>query len=414
VYLGWTEVEDFEAFDLRLLDILASHAAVVLDRIEQIEALRKSEEQFRGLFQEAPIGIACVDLEGYVTETNPAFQNLLGLGAEDLRGRHIERFTHEDDIEKTRSHFDDLVSGARSSYTVEKRYRRPDGEVLWGRVTTSLLRQDGDMQVIGMVENINDQKQREAELREAKDEAERMNQLKSAFLANMSHEIRTPLTSILGFAEMIGEETSQLTERFDAPELDSLGEFARLIEKSGRRLMDTLTGILNLSKLEAEEMDLTVEPVDLAGEAEEIAEELWPRAKQGGIELRVDTEGPAWARADESGVGIVLRNLLSNAIKYTGESGQVWVRAYPEEDTAVLEVEDTGIGMDSETIEDLFEPFRQESQGMSREYEGTGLGLTITNQVVEKMKGTIEIDTEKDAGTRFTVRLPVGRDDSEE
>ena len=112
-----------------------------------------------------------------------------------------------------------------------------------------------------------------------------------------------------------------------------------------------------------------------------------------------------WALADEGGVQIVLQNLLSNAIKYT-EEGEVVVRAYQDEEAAVLEVEDTGIGMEPEVAEGLFEPFRQASEGMSREYEGTGIGLTIMRKAIGQMDGSIEVTTEKGEGSRFTVRLP--------
>ncbi|MFB6248456.1 MAG: sensor histidine kinase, partial [Salinibacter sp.] len=116
--------------------------------------------------------------------------------------------------------------------------------------------------------------------------------------------------------------------------------------------------------------------------------------------------GPAAAEADEGGVQIVLRNLLSNAIKYTGEGGTVRVRSLQDEGRAVLEVEDTGIGMDPEAAERLFEPFRQASEGFGREYEGAGVGLAVTSEAVAQMDGSIEVETEKGEGTRFTVFLP--------
>ena len=117
------------------------------------------------------------------------------------------------------------------------------------------------------------------------------------------------------------------------------------------------------------------------------------------------------ALADEGGVQVVLRNLVSNAIKYTEAGGEARIRAYEEqeggsENAAVLEVEDTGIGMDPEGVEVLFDSFRQESEGLSREYEGTGLGLAVTRKIVEQMDGVIDVETEKGTGSRFAVRLP--------
>jgi signal transduction histidine kinase len=152
-------------------------------------------------------------------------------------------------------------------------------------------------------------------------------------------------------------------------------------------------------------MELSSEAVGLATEAERTAEELRPEAKGKGIDLRLETEEVS-ARADEGGVQIVLRNLLSNAIKYTEKEGTVWVRTHREGGQAVLEVEDSGIGMEPEVAEDLFEPFRQASEGFNREYEGTGVGLAVTREATEQMGGTIEVETEEGEGSRFTARFP--------
>jgi PAS domain S-box-containing protein len=247
----------------------------------------------------------------------------------------------------------------------------------------------------------------EQELVGAKETAEEMSRLKSAFLANISHEIRTPLTSILGFAEAIGREVGG-ARQVEEVDLSSLARFSSLIEQSGQRLMDTLTGVLNLSKLQAGEMDFSLESVDLATEARETAEEFVPQARDAGVDLSTQVPDDAVrARADQGGLQVVLRNLLSNAIKYTDEGGQVWVRVRPDaERTAVLEVEDTGIGMDPDTADVLFEAFKQASEGIGRNYEGTGLGLTVTKEVLGQMGGSIELETEEGEGSRFTVRLP--------
>jgi PAS domain S-box-containing protein len=266
-----------------------------------------------------------------------------------------------------------------------------------------------------------DRLEREEALLAAKEEAEKANRMKSSFLANMSHEIRTPLTSIIGFAETAGTEASKL----ELPESNPLPKYTELIERGGKRLLDTLEGVLNLSKLEAGRMEIDEGPVSLATEAQQAAEELRPEAEEKQIDLRLQTEG-VWAVADGGGVQIVLRNLLSNAIKYTEKGGCIWVRTYREKDAArsenaaqsenaaVLEVEDTGIGMEPEVAERLFEPFRQASEGFGREYEGTGVGLAVTKKAAEQMGGSIEVETEKGEGSRFTVRLPKARGDEDD
>ncbi len=268
----------------------------------------------------------------------------------------------------------------------------------WDADTVMLLRVLTDA-----ISNALQRKMSEKEMLAAKEEAEDANRMKSVFLANMSHEIRTPLTSIIGFAEAIGDE---LGDGVSGP----LPRFARLIEKSGKRLLQTLDGVLNLSKLEAGEMELTIEPVNLTAQAAEATDQFAPQAQNSGLHLHADLdETPVWARADEGAVQIVIRNLISNAIKYTNEGGEVEVRVRDAGEAVVLAVEDTGIGMDPEQVADLFEAFRQASEGLGREYEGTGLGLAVCKQAIDRMDGTIDVETEKGVGTLFIVRLPKAR-----
>ncbi|WP_251965112.1 ATP-binding protein [Salinibacter ruber] len=268
-------------------------------------------------------------------------------------------------------------------------------EVLGSYATATLDRLDREKALRAAKEEA-ERARTEAEV--ARDQAEEAARLKSAFLANMSHEIRTPLTSIIGFAEALGDEVGDGN--------GNTGRFAGLIERSGRRLLDTLDGVLNLSKLEAGQMGLETEPVDLVTKARRAAEELRPQATEKGLGLTVEIGRPeVWARADAGSVQIVLQNLVSNAIKYTEEGG-VHVRVFRENGWAVLEVEDTGIGMDPALADDLFKPFRQASEGLGRAYEGSGVGLAVTQKATEEMGGQVDVETETGAGSCFTVRLP--------
>jgi len=270
--------------------------------------------------------------------------------------------------------------------------------VRWIRAAVFVEEENGERRLRGLAQDVTREKEREQRLIEAKREAEAANRIKSTFLANMSHEIRTPLTSVIGFAEAIGEEADGEDGR--------TAQFAAMIEKGGRRLLETLDAVLQFSKLEAEKMALSFERVDLVEEAQETIEGFRAMARQAHVEVTIEAEAPVWAKADEGGLQIVLRNLVSNAIKYSAAGSGVWVRAWTAEKGAYLEVEDTGVGMDPDRVEDLLRPFQQESEGVARKYEGTGLGLALTKRVAEEMEGDIDVETEKGVGTTVTVRLP--------
>ncbi len=368
--------------------------------IEAKEEAEEAEALFETIFENVPVMVQIIDLESGDQRVNDHLEEVLGWTSEELQehANIVELFY---DTPEQQRRVLNIVREPPEGW-VELQPRTKDGDTIYTLWTVTSLPNNQRL-TIGL--DITDRKQREQALEVAKEEAEEASRLKSAMLANMSHEIRTPLTSILGFAEAIGEEV-------DSDEAAPVVRFARLIEKSGRRLMETLDGVLNLSKLEAGEMDLAAEDLDVARVAAEIIEQLEPQAAEAEVELEMESSGAVWVRADEGGLQIVLRNLLSNAIKYTGEGGHVWLRTYDDDQAAVLEVEDTGVGMDPTKVDELFKPFRQGSEGASREYEGTGLGLAVTKQIVEEMGGTIEVETEKGGGTSFTVRLSTNPDAS--
>jgi signal transduction histidine kinase len=223
-----------------------------------------------------------------------------------------------------------------------------------------------------------------------------MNRLKSVFLANMSHEIRTPLTSILGFADVLDEEVEGEAERV-----------VEMIRQSGRRLRETLTSVLELARLEREAPEVGTERCDLVERVEDTLELMRPQIKNNELALEVCVpSAPLTLQADPKVLHRVLTNLVSNAIKFT-EEGKIRVAVEQRGEEAVLTVADTGIGISDEFLDQIFDEFRQESEGLTRAHDGSGLGLTITQRLVEMMGGSIEAESTKGEGSTFTVRLPL-------
>ena len=257
---------------------------------------------------------------------------------------------------------------------------------------------------------------------EAKQRAESAARLKSSMLANMSHEIRTPLTSIIGFAEVLELECEPPRQQ----------RFASLIRQSSTRLHHTLDSMLQLSKLEADQVALSPAPVNVLDVVQTVQVEQQPRAKQAGVTLQTDVPSSLCTQTDENVLQRVLTNLVSNAVKFTLEGGQVTLRAgtvsatddqsalandassvegtMPVEDgdpdRIWIAVEDTGIGMSEAFQAKMFKAFEQESTGPTRSHEGSGLGLAIVKQLVDRLGGTLAIDSQKDQGTTVCVTLP--------
>ncbi|MFB6098793.1 MAG: PAS domain S-box protein [Salinibacter sp.] len=372
----------------------------ITDRKEREQELRRKERRYQAIFEDPNILVGRLTPAGTLLEANQTALEYVDASLSEVTGRPFwETPWWEEEMQPSiRRNIERAASGEYVNYEADLTTPEGNPYSIAGVIRPVTNRSGEVVSLVVSARDITQRKRRARELLAAKEEAETANRMKSAFLANMSHEIRTPLTSIIGFAEAIGDEV-------DADADEPIPKFASLIEDSGRHLLDTLNAVLTLSKLEAGEMELTTETVDLAAQAEEIAEQLRPQAAEAGIELNAHTPS-APAQADEAGLQVALRNLLSNAIQYTGEDGRIWVRTRQADGASVVEIDDTGIGMTPEQVPLLFEPFSQASEGMSREYEGIGLGLAVTKRMIRQMDGEIEVDTEEGAGTRFTVRLP--------
>ena len=366
----------------------------ITERQQAEQKLRAAEVQFRSLVEQSLVGIYIIQ-DGRIAYVNPALAEIVGYPLDELIGADaIALFIHEDDRamvhRKIRQRDEGEIEMARYTFRV----RRKDGTVVHVEVHGARTEHDGHPAIIGTMVDITERKQYEQELVAAKEQAEEMNRLKSAFLANMSHEIRTPLTSIIGFADLIGA----------SPE--SAGEFAGLIQRSGKRLLWTLNSVLDLAQLEAGALELSTERVDLRAEVQHVLEQFQPQAQQKGIALRLDSpDAVVYGVVDRAAFSRAVTNLVSNAVKFT-DDGHVTAALHSVDAVVELRVIDTGIGIGADFLEKVFDEFRQESSGAARTHEGSGLGLTITRRLIELMDGTIAVDSTRGEGTTFTVRLP--------
>jgi len=276
-----------------------------------------------------------------------------------------------------------------------------------------------EMQVLELLDSedrLESQGSRLVELTEimarARDEAQKASKIKSEFLANMSHELRSPLNAIIGFAEIMKDEM------FGALGRSEYKEYAVDIHLSGTHLLDVINDILDLSKIEAGKLELIENNVDIWDVVEMAVRLSTPRADKGKITLKnnIPKNLPGLI-ADERKLKQIFINLVSNAIKFTPEGGEVSIEAEMHSSgSLVLSVVDTGIGIAEENIPRAMAPFGQIDGSLDRKYEGTGLGLPLTNALIDLHQGTLSIESIVDKGTRVIITLPSSRivDDPEE
>lgn len=390
------ECREPEPEDWKILRKVTHLASIVIEWKRAEVALEESEHLFRTLAEESLLGIYLVQ-DGHFEYVNPRFCEISGYSYDELiDARGLEEVIHPDDYQALEEDLRRRQDGEESG-DLHHRFRlvTKDEEIRHVEVFGSPVSYLGKTAIFGTLLDVTERKEQEEELIAAKEEAEEMHRLKSAFLANMSHEIRTPLTSILGFSEILADEVPEEGE-----------EFVGLIRQSGERLYETLNSVLDLSELEAGAMTASNGAIDVSDRVETTVDMLLPQALQKDIQLKARTpEDEVEAYLDGASIDRIVTNLVHNAIKFT-EEGSVTVGVEETEWEVVLSVEDTGVGMSEEFLPNLFEAFHQESTGLTRSYKGAGLGLTITQRLVDLLDGEIDVTSEKGEGTTFTVRLP--------
>ncbi|WP_165868975.1 MULTISPECIES: PhnD/SsuA/transferrin family substrate-binding protein [Methanohalophilus] len=265
-----------------------------------------------------------------------------------------------------------------------------------------LEKSNGNLVIVGVLYNMTERKNIEEALNHAKMAAEQANRSKSEFLANMSHELRTPLNSVIGFSDILLEEV-----RGDLN--DPQKKYVSNIAKSGKHLLNLINDILDLSKVEAGKMELECEAFSLTEASKEVMELVMPLGNKKSLSLSVEHNYSEEICADKGKFKQILYNLLSNAIKFTPEGGRVRLLSHVENDVLQVSVSDTGVGISEKAQDTLFDAFTQEDTSSSRNYEGTGLGLSLVKKFVNMHGGDVWVTSKKGEGSTFTFTIPLSQ-----
>ncbi|MFC1628498.1 PAS domain-containing sensor histidine kinase [Gemmatimonadota bacterium] len=376
--------------------------------------LRESEERFRSLFESSRDAVMVVSEEGFIDCNEVALEMFGYASQEEFCALHpgdtspTEQPNGRDSTELASEYITEAFNEQGKLF--EWLHRRKDGTSFSAEVLLSPTEQEGKLVHQAVVRDISERKIMEVEIREAKVAAESANQAKSEFLANMSHELRTPLNSIIGFSEMLEDETfGELNDKQTRHVGNVLG--------AGRHLLALINDILDLSKVEAGKMELDASDVDCVKLLENSLILIQEKTSRHGTSLDLhvsETLSGLQIMADERKLRQIMFNLLSNASKFTPDGGSITIAAELEGDELVVSVADSGIGIAPENLDRIFGEFEQIDTSYTKEVEGTGLGLSLTKRLVELHNGRIWVQSEGvDKGSTFTFAIPIHQEERE-
>ncbi|ANU07113.1 ATP-binding protein [Paraurantiacibacter namhicola] len=378
-------------------------AAVLSHQRLTMERLAEREAALRLLTDHATDAVIRIDRERRITFASPAFAALLGADPAEAIGRPLLDYVHPDG----RADFDAFMAAQaeRTHGPATLTFRRAlagtscDPEFV--EISCSALgvadgAEDGD--IVACARDVTRRVRLESQLEDARAAAENGARSKSEFLANMSHEIRTPMNGVLGFAQLLVEA--------DLPARSH--RHAELIVESGQSMMALLNDILDISKIEAGQVQIKPEVLPLAEMVETCCRMHGPTAEAKGLDLSctIEEDLPDLVMADPLRMRQILLNLVGNAVKFT-DRGHVQIKVCRTDDRMRIAITDTGPGIAPERLEAIFRPFEQEDMSTTRDFGGTGLGLAISHQLARMMKGDITVSSTAGVGTRFTLELPL-------
>ena len=368
----------------------------IRERTAELTAVNREQQS---IFESAGVGIVVLR-ERVIVRCNRKMEELTGYEPGALIGKSTRAWYADEKSFEAGGLQVYAQLGQGETHRRSQQLARKDGSLFWARLSLRAFEQDEPLTgAVGIIEDVTEEREAAERLRRAMERARDADRIKSAFLATMSHELRTPLNSIIGF-------TGILLQGLAGPLNEEQHKQMGMVQKSSRHLLSLINDVLDISKIEAGQLDLSLAPFSLRESVDKVIKLVAPLAAQKGLAVHADIALDVGEMvADQRRVEQVLINLMSNAVKFT-EQGRIDLACRLEGERYLLTVTDTGIGLRPEETAAIFQPFRQIDAGLSRQREGTGLGLSICKRLVERMGGDIEVESQWGEGSVFRVRLP--------
>ncbi len=374
-------------------------------RLREFEKLRADdlERELKRAYhalEQSPVSILITDVEGHILYCNPKVTELTGYLPEELRGQTPRIFKSGETPKKEyRQMWKTILAG--KEWRGEFHNKKKTGELYWESALISpIFHPEGKLiNFLAVKEDVTEWKKLINDMRMSRDQALESDRLKSAFLMNVSHEIRTPMNAILGFTSLLKDSELQNHDQ---------REFVRIIESSGHRLLNTINELIEMAKIESDQTRVLLSPINLNEELGSIFDYFRPEVESKGIQFSCDTGLPdpkAVIQTDGEKLNFILVHLVSNALKYS-HKGHIRFGYVRKGKELEFFVKDDGLGVREEQKKIIFERFRQSNESLTRDFQGIGLGLTISKAFVELLQGKIWLESEEGKGSSFYFTIP--------
>lgn len=403
-FVGFDSVKKHHNYSKKEQDLLFLFGQMLINirnRKQSERKLRLHEEKYRNIIANMKLGLVEVDLDDLIIYANQTFCNMSGYSLNELKGKNIKEIVPKTHYKNTIINISNERDKFYDSYEVE--VQNKNSEKRWWFISGAPNYNDRGKLVgsIGIHLDITEQKLLEEELEKAKTFAEAGAKAKELFLANMSHEIRTPLNVIIGMIRQLNKEKLSNNQYF----------YVNQSESSAKHLLTIINNILDVAKIESGDMDIVTKEFSPSALAYNVHSIMYSQAKDKGLRfnIKVDSDIAEILIGDETRIRQVLINLVGNSMKFTNE-GEInlivdLINSENNKQEIEFRVEDTGIGMSKEFVKRVFEKFSQEQDATNRNYEGTGLGMTISNDLINLMESKLHVESEKNIGSKFYFKL---------